>query len=343
MNHKEVIHIRRSAAEYTTEVSELCAESIPLDGFEFDILNGGVMSACIRAKTKDTPVILKFRTQANPSEGEILSVWNANGLRTPEVYAFGTVPSTKDTDIPVGYTIMKAIIDLDCGDEDLAPTADAVVGTKPWLARSLGGLVGEELGRMHACPVSHSSVGSIDVIDEFNNNAATWSGYIGKELERLGPLLNIFGFSDEQIAVIISNAMQVSQSDVLAYVHNDISARNVLVRSSESLDFTVVDPNPIIGDKHWDLAFIRNKAISTSQKATSVNSAMQAQHEFYASIIEIYEEQTGPLNKESLLVCQLIRSLKKLNWMYFTNVEGEDFINAYNTPLLQANLVLNLK
>lgn len=323
--HPEIQQVRRMSPDYIKELASVERSFSGVNHLGATALNGGIMSACYLLPDSSNSLVIKFGASSKPHEGDVMSLWGQNGVKVPTIHDYGIVPSTRNTRVPVSYTLMGAVLD---SEDNLAPTADGVVEVLPSAAAIVGKLMGIELGKIHGAAIESSTFGSESIVNEFNGTACSWSEYLCNEVERHRSLLIQIGYSEELVRLLISSLSSANILDSKSYIHNDPSLRNILIPSTDPLEICVIDPNPIIGDIHWDFAHMANKVHSARKRfeahpnVRKLQEIYEIQLQYYQAAVISYQLETGlVIDDRELLFCQLPRSLKRLAW--FSHM-GED-------------------
>ncbi len=346
--HPEIRELRMHSSEYLAEVTDR-------PGMDHQAvlgataLQGGIMSACYFVGSPDSPTIVKFSASASPAEGEVLSIWGASGVKVPRVFASGIVTSTLET-VPVSYTVMEAVQER---NGQLASTLDSTPTDDLETYKFAGRLMGIELAKIHSLPMSSDFFGSKSTVAEFNNFTADWGGYLLHEVAAHAQLFGSLGYSSAQVDKITENIGSLPYlANNPSYVHNDPQPRNILfLPDAENPDIRVIDPNTIIGDKHWDFAHIANKleSLKLDRQLLPKNKVSNSRYEAYrhfgeAVAAEYISYAGGTIDQGLLRGCQLPRSLKRLEWFQRMSPNDVDTLRVARLMVCnQADDILHLK
>lgn len=317
MAHPEVTHIRTHGQEYVRELWSKNPQN-ERRALGATALDGGVMSACLLVDDGSQPVVAKFSAYGTPSEGKTLQLWGQHDVKVPRVYDYGIVPSTENSDIPVAYTIMQAVTRR--SSNELAPNVLSIVEGNRHLAHAAGNLIGIELAKMHTIQATEATVGSYNIIGEFNNPTSSWNAYLLEELRRGADGLNELGYSQAEIDKIRGALDSLPYDSELTYVHNDPAMSNLLAFDTDPLDIRIIDPNVIVGDRHLDFAHLANRVASSREVSKLTNDprhkeAHVIQATYYDSARQAYEDAGGrPIDDKLLVGAQLPPSIKAFNW-----------------------------
>lgn len=279
---QEAKELRRNAPDYFVELIEsgVLENITSLDDLEpgsVTALEGGVSSACYIIQNNGESQVLKLRNDGMDAEAKALQIWEKTGASIPKVFSSGTISSTVDTALPVKYLLLEGIVD-ESGNG--APLASTYIDTNPSANAEIAYAMGGELAKMHRA-TSSRPIGPYADMWEAKLDTESWSQFLIDDMMRHKRLLTELGFSDEQIGMIRHTIGNLPEPEESVYLHNDFAPRNTLVKATDPLAVSIFDPNPIVGDRHWDLARQVNRH-GIAQKKAEANPANNHYQSDYA-------------------------------------------------------------
>lgn len=314
-------------------------------------LEGGTGSACYMFQNNGEYSVLKLRTDSIDAEAEALNAWHEVGADVPEVFGSGIIPSTADSSLPVKYILMEGIVDTSGKG---APLASTYIDTNSSTNAEIAMLMGKDLAKMHQA-TSSRAFGPFGDISGDTSGVVNWNQFLLKEMLPHQRFLTEVGFNEEQINSMQQVIGSLPFSTEGVYLHNDFATRNTLVKATSPLSVCVLDPHPMVGDRHWDLAKQENRRGIAQKKfeAEPSNEKFRAgsarEAEYVDSLFSGYTATGKTIDNRLLTANTLVHALawqgrrEKVAERRFGGTEGKAWL-AGNREVIreQANKVLSL-
>lgn len=217
-------------------------------------LSGGRDAVTYLVNIPKRQVIIKIGVDGVAAETEAIEAWKRRHVRVPKVLQKGMVPVTRHDAQPLYYLVQHAMLD---SSGRIIETCAAYLVYTPQKARQIGRALGVELNKMHSC-VSNRFFGEFKDSGGSGSSYKTWNGYVVDAINKQRNYLTNLGVDNEDIQNAIETIKRHHYVKKGRYLHGDFSIRNVAVKSRRPLKISVFDPNPLIGDPSWDVAFLIN-------------------------------------------------------------------------------------
>lgn len=257
-------------------------------------LSGGLNSAVYLIRQAENNLVIKLRPQGQgiSAEAEALTAWAAKGASVTTIKKVGTVSSGTTE---VKYMIQEGITRTKGRP---AVTCHEFLRKHPSRAKAVGKLLGKELALMHKAK-SDRTFGEYS--DMWGKKAPykTWNAYLVSSIQSQEAFLKRTGMQPEKIDALLNHIATIRFSKTGAYIHGDYSIRNALVESQKPLRIRIFDPNPLIGDPGWDIAFfyfyydLAKRRLAESPKDKQLRKDYLKHKDVLRGFISGYEEGTG--------------------------------------------------
>lgn len=335
--------IENGVLENITSLDDLAPNSIKA-------LEGGTGSACFLFENNRKHRVLKLRTDSLEAEAEALAAWREAGAYVPEVLASGVIPSTTNSSLPVKYMVIEGIVDEDGHG---MPLVSSYIDSNPLANAELSCAMGRELAKMHQV-TSHRSLGPFGDTKGEKLDMENWNQFLNNNFIKHKRFLTDLGFDDDQVGILQQTIAALPFPKEGVYVHNDFATRNTLTRSTDPLVVCVIDPDPLIGDRHWDLAKQQNRQGIARKKleADPDNKIYQAnaarEDQYVDSLFSGYTSAGQTIDDHSLTANTLVYALmwqgrrERVAEQRFGVTEGKSWLVANREVIReQANKVLS--
>lgn len=282
---------------------------------DFELLSGGLNAVAYLVRKGTEYVVVKFDVSTMKAEAEALAVWWEAGAKVAAVRSSGTSPLSKlpDARQKVKYIILEGVTGAGNRPAELAMT---YVQNHLDQAEAVGRYMGRQLALMHR-PTTKRSFGEFsDMTGENKKSYRSWNAYLLTHVKSKQEMLIQSGFSEQQIRKLRRCVSQLFFPKTGRYLHGDFSLRNALIESRDPLKVRIIDPNPLIGNIHWDLAIPANNAAIAQKRAFLLPANTEAQNEaklrvdFCKGVFAGYRVGTKrKIDDDKLLLMQLVQML----------------------------------
>jgi fructosamine-3-kinase len=302
---------------------------------DIQLLSGGINAVAYLVRRHNDYVVVKFDLRTMHAEAEALEVWWRQGARVVQMKSAGTSPLLKDGEkSKVRYLILEGV--LGSGNRP-AELAIDFVRKYPGEAERVGRYMGRQLAVMHRAMAKRTFGEYADMHGE-HKPYRSWNAYLNNYVDRYRNDLKDMGYSDARIKQLKRYIRNTTFARGRRYIHGDFSLRNALVESRDPLKIRIIDPNPLIGNIHWDLAIVCNNAEIAHRKAfiyagdRSLTVESQIRVGFWHGVHEGYSENTRrKIDGDKLAVTRLVHMIMlTMIWKHGLDESGvspEDDLN----------------
>lgn len=209
-------------------------------------ISTGIISAVYDVDTKEGRRIVKLREHGALAEAAVYVEWGVHNVTTPSVLRAGS----PGEDIDWSYVVMEPVLDH---DGNLAPLGTEI-GEEH--RNTLDFFLGTNLAKMHKATGEHFG----RLLDQNSEQLEfkSWNEYFNYKLTELESELRAkLRLSIEEI-MDLNRLSELDYVRLPVYAHGDLGIYNILVRQINPFDGVIFDPNPLLADPYYDVAYVLN-------------------------------------------------------------------------------------
>jgi len=295
----DVAELRRNSPNYFASLVEPLHEAGVFQDIEgiddiTDVnvraLGGGISSACYWVEDREN-VVVKFRTQDIDAEAQWLKAAREKGVDVPEVKAYGIVPSELGKGKPVKYIALEGVTD-ETGQRARTFWQRRV---EPGGLAKIAGEMGKQLAKIHT--VETDKLFGASVYNWENPRPVkTWNEWLVNALG--GTSFEKMGFTSEERERLIQAIAGIDFPDKKIFTHGDFGLHNALIVSTDPPRVKIFDPDPMVADAYYDIAYQYNRLEINREKFNRnpenevFRNRWRGTQEYFSSLIGAYCEAT---------------------------------------------------
>ncbi|MCL5091476.1 MAG: aminoglycoside phosphotransferase family protein [Patescibacteria group bacterium] len=325
----DVAELRRNSPDYFASLVEPLHEAgvfQDIEGID-DItdtnvraLGGGESSACYWVEDREN-VVVKFRRKDIEAEAQWLKAAREKGVDVPEVKAYGVVPSEIGKTKPVKYIALEGVTD-ETGQRARTFWQRRV---EPGGLAKIAGEMGRELAKIHTVEIDKPYGASVYNWED-SRPVRTWNEWLNNTLG--GTSFEKMGFTREERERLARAIVGLDIPDKRVLIHGDFGLHNALIISTDPPRVKIFDPNPMVADPYYDLAYQYNRMEIKREKLKSepeneiYRNRWRGEQEYFNNMIDAYSKATDSslpktadeITDPRLIANQILRYFESLRY-----------------------------